>query len=80
MAVKFQPDASESYAAAGSFYYYCPRDFERALDALEKARARSPNNAFVIMLTGAVKRRQGKLEESIELMQRAGILDPRNND
>ncbi|MBA2269163.1 MAG: tetratricopeptide repeat protein [Chthoniobacterales bacterium] len=80
MAVKLQPDASESYAAAGSFYYYCPKDFERALDALAKAHARSPNNAFVIMLTGAVKRRQGKLDESIELMQRAGILDPRNND
>lgn len=80
MAVKLQPDASESYAAAGSFYYYCLKDFERALDELAKARARSPSNAFVIMLTGAVKRRQGKLDESIEQMQRAGILDPRNND
>nr|MBA3883562.1 hypothetical protein [Chthoniobacterales bacterium] len=28
MAVKLQPDASESYAAAGSFYYYCPLDFD----------------------------------------------------
>lgn len=80
MAMKLQPEASESFAAAGSFYYYCPQDFPRALEALEKARARAPNNAFVIMLTGAVKRRQGQLEESIKLMQQASILDPRNND
>ncbi len=80
MAVKLQPDASESYAAAGSFYYYCPQDFDRALDALAKARERAPSNAFVIMLTGAVKRRQGHLDQSIELQRQAGLLDPRNND
>ncbi|MDQ3118944.1 MAG: tetratricopeptide repeat protein, partial [Verrucomicrobiota bacterium] len=80
MALKLQPDASESYAAAGSFYYYCPQDFERALAALSQARARAPSNAFVIMLTGAVKRRQGKLDENIELLRQAGTLDPRNND
>ena len=80
MAVKLQPDASESYAAVGSFYYYCPQDFERALAALAEARERAPSNAFVIMLTGAVKRRQGKLEENIALLRQAGTLDPRNND
>jgi TolB-like protein/Flp pilus assembly protein TadD len=80
MALKLQPEASESYAAAGSFYYYCPQDFERALANLAEARERAPNNAFVIMLTGAVKRRQGKLDENIELLRQAGTLDPRNND
>ncbi|MDQ3626925.1 MAG: hypothetical protein M3372_07325 [Verrucomicrobiota bacterium] len=80
MAMKLQPDASESYAAAGSFYYYCPQNFDRALEMLAKARARAPNNAFVLMVTGAVKRRQGKVDESIALMRQAGILDPRNND
>ena len=78
--LQLQPEASESHAAAGSFYYYCPQDFERALEWLGKARARAPNNAFVLMLTGAVKRRQGKLDESIELMRQAVIFDPRNND
>ncbi len=32
------------------------------------------------MLTGLIKRRQGHLDECIELMQQAGVLDPRNND
>src|SRR5688572_2017219 len=79
-ALQLQPEASESHAAAGSFYYYCPQDFDRALEWLGKARARAPNNAFVLMLTGAVKRRQGKLDESIELMRQAVVFDPRNND
>ena len=49
-ALQLQPEASESHAAAGSFYYYCPQDFDRALEWLGKARARAPNNAFVLML------------------------------
>ena len=80
MALKLQPEASESLGAAGSFYYYCPQDFGRALDYLTRARERAPSNAFVIMITGAVKRRQGRLEECIELFKKAGTLDPRNND
>ncbi len=80
MAMKLQPEAGDSFAAAGSFYYYCPQDFPRALENLTNARQLAPNNAFVIMLTGAVKRRQGQLEESIELMRQASVLDPRNND
>ena len=80
MALRLAPDASESHVAAGSFYYYCPQDFDRALEWLTKARERAPNNAAALMLSGAVKRRQGKLDESIALMKQAGTFDPRHND
>ena len=80
MALKLAPDASESHVAAASFYYYCPQDFDRALEWLTKARERAPNNAAALMLSGLVKRRQGKLDESIELMKQAVIFDPRHND
>ena len=80
MALKLAPDASESHVAAGSFYYYCPQEFDRALEWFTKARERAPNSASALMLSGAVKRRQGKLDESIELMQHAGTFDPRHND
>ena len=59
MALKLAPDASESHVAAASFYYYCPQDFDRALEWLTKARERAPNNAAALMLSGLVKRRQG---------------------
>lgn len=80
MALKLAPDASESHVAAGSFYYYCPQEFDRALEWFTKARERAPNSASALMLSGAVKRRQGKLDESVQLMQQAGVFDPRHND
>ncbi len=64
----------------GSFYYYCLRDFDRALAELAEAHKRAPNDAFVIFATGLVKRRQGKLDEALKLQHEAAVLDPRNSD
>jgi TolB-like protein/Flp pilus assembly protein TadD len=79
-AVRLQPGSSESHAAAGSFYYYCLQDFDRALAEYGKARELSPSNAVAIGMTGLVKRRQGKLDETIQFLLDATALDPRNTD
>ena len=77
-AVRLQPELGEAHSALGLFYYFCLQDFERALLELDEARKRSPNDGNVIFYTGLVKRRQGKLEEAIELQKKATIFDPRN--
>ena len=77
-AVRLQPELSEAHSSLGLFYYFCRQDFDRALVELEEARSRSPNDGYVIFYTGLVKRRQGKLEEAIELMKKATVFDPRN--
>jgi TolB-like protein/Flp pilus assembly protein TadD len=77
-AVRLQPELSEAHSSLGLFYYFCRQDFDRALVELEEARKRSPNDGYVIFYTGLVKRRQGKLDEAIELMRRATVFDPRN--
>ena len=79
-ALRLAPDATESHAAATSFYYYCLQDFNRALEYAAEARRRGPNNAHVILLTALVKRRQGRFDEAKELLHEAAKLDPRNND
>ena len=79
-AVRLQPESSESHAAAGSFYYYCLQDFDRALAEFKKAHELSPSNAVAIGMTGLVKRRQGKLDETIQLLLDAAVVDPRNAD
>jgi TolB-like protein len=79
-AVRLQPESSETHESLATYYYYCLRDLDRALAELERARTYSPNDAAVIFYTGLIKRRQGKLDESIELQRKASTLDPRNPD
>ena len=79
-AVRLQPELSDAHSALALFYYFCLKDFDRALLELDEARKRSPNDGNVIFYTGLVKRRQGKLDEAIELQKKATIIDPRNPD
>jgi serine/threonine-protein kinase len=64
----------------GMYLYYCLRDYDQALVELEKAREQAPNQPLTIQAIGLVKRRQGKLEESIALLLEASQLDPLNQD
>jgi TolB-like protein/cytochrome c-type biogenesis protein CcmH/NrfG len=79
-AVRLQPELGDAHSALGLFYYFCLQDFERALLELDEARKHSPNDGSVIFYTGLVKRRQGKLDEAIELLKKATSFDPRNPD
>ncbi|MGI8820355.1 MAG: tetratricopeptide repeat protein [Chthoniobacterales bacterium] len=79
-AVRLQPELSEARAALGFFYYTCLQDYDRALAELQEARKGLPNDANTLFYIGLVKRRQGKLDESIEFLRRATISDPRNQD
>jgi TolB-like protein/Flp pilus assembly protein TadD len=79
-AIRLQPELSDAHSALGLFYYLCLQDFDRALLELDEARKRAPNDGNVILFTALVKRRQGKLDESIELQKKATIFDPRNPD
>jgi TolB-like protein len=79
-AMRLAPDSAEGAAALGVFYYYCLRDYDRALTQLELARSRAPSNANAMLYIGAVKRRQGRIEEAIAIQEEAGRLDPLNQD
>jgi tetratricopeptide (TPR) repeat protein len=79
-AMRLAPDTVDTHAALGLFYYYCVRDYDRALSELQIAKARDPNNAVTIFSIGLVKRRQGKIDEAIALQEQAAKLDPLNND
>jgi len=67
-------------AAMGEFYYYCLRDYDRALAELSIARQRAPNNSNALLDIALVQRRQGKFDASIELLQKVSTLDPLNED
>ncbi|MEY2574771.1 MAG: adenylate cyclase, partial [Verrucomicrobiota bacterium] len=79
-ALRLDPDHGDGHAAMGMYFYYCLRDYDRALVELGKAREQAPNQPFTIQAIGLVKRRQGKLDESLELLLRAAQMDPLNQD
>jgi len=79
-AMRAQPDLGEVHEGLAAYYYYGLHDLHRALTELEAAQSLSPNDASIIFYIGLIKRRQGKLDESIEYQRRASVLDPRNSD
>jgi TolB-like protein/cytochrome c-type biogenesis protein CcmH/NrfG len=77
---RLAPDSVDTHGALGLFYYYCLKDFDRALSELQIAKERDPNNATTIFSISLVKRRQGKIDEAIALLEQAANLDPLNSD
>ena len=77
-ALRLQPDLPEGHLALGYAYYYCDRDYERALSEFEIAKRDLPNNAQAYMAIGAIQRRQGKWKESIVNFEKSVALDPKN--
>jgi TolB-like protein/Tfp pilus assembly protein PilF len=77
-AFRLRPDAGETHLARAQNLYQGYLDYEGALKELEVARQTLPNDSQVFALTGYIKRRQGRWEESTKNLERAIELDPRN--
>jgi serine/threonine-protein kinase len=56
------------------------QDYDRALEQLEIASHLSPSNEDIVRLIAAIKRRQGKWEQSLEAYERVAYIDPRNTN
>jgi TolB-like protein/Flp pilus assembly protein TadD len=79
-ALRLAPGSASGHNAMGQFYYYCLQDYDRSLIELEIAHERAPNDGNILFAIALVKRRQGKLDESIEVQQQSTKLDPLNED
>src|SRR3954451_752739 len=64
----------------GIYLYYCLQDYDGAWRELQQAREQAPNEPIIIQALGLVKRRQGKLDEAIDLQLQSAQLDPLNED
>ena len=65
--------------AQGYYYYGGFRDYENALLPLEPALKAEPSNSELLTVIGYVKRRQGKMEEAAEILQKSSDLDPQSS-
>lgn len=77
-AQEIEPDLPRAQVALGHYYYWGPRDYERALEALGKAEVSLPNDPDVLASIAYIRRRQGHAEEALERLKKAVELDPRD--
>ncbi len=75
-ALALQPDLAEAHLALGQYFYWCERDYARALAAMDDARERNPNSSEIWLYMAYVKRRQGDLEAAIRLFEQDVELNP----
>jgi len=77
-AFSLRPDAGEAHLARGENLYRGHLDYDHALAELEMARQTLRNDPRIFELTGFIQSRQGKYVESLDNLERALRLDPRN--
>jgi serine/threonine-protein kinase len=77
-ALRLQPNLSEARFALGQCIYWMDQDYERALEQFDIALDLSPSNGDVARLIAAIKRRQGKWEQSLEAYEKVAKIDPQN--
>src|SRR6266536_1084243 len=77
-ALRLQPNLAEAHFALGQCIYWMDQDYDRALEQFEIASRLSPSNGDIGRLIAAIKRRQGKWQESLEEYERVARIDPQN--
>jgi TolB-like protein/Flp pilus assembly protein TadD len=77
-AVGLDPELADAHGALAYYHYWGRRDYARALVAFGEASRLAPGDATFIAARGYVARRQGKLVEALEPLERAAVLDPLN--
>jgi serine/threonine protein kinase/tetratricopeptide (TPR) repeat protein len=75
---RLRPDSGETHLALAQHLYWAYSDYDRAREELNAARATLPNESRISLLAGYIERRQGRWEKSLEQMNQALELDPRN--
>jgi serine/threonine-protein kinase len=76
---RLRPDSGETHLALAQHFYWANRDYDRAREELAAARRTLPNESRIPLLTGFIDRRQDRWEKSLEEMNRALELDPRDS-
>ena len=77
-ALQLQPSLGEAHLAIGQCIYWFDQDYDAALVEFDAALRLAPNNSETGGLIAAIKRRQGKWEQSLEGYRQMSRLDPQN--
>ncbi|HEX4909269.1 MAG TPA: tetratricopeptide repeat protein [Permianibacter sp.] len=76
IAERLQPTAAETLLARAIYHYLGQHDFAAAEPYFVQALAQQPNEAASLSYFGFMRRRQGRLQEAVHLLEQAMRLDP----
>ena len=75
-ALELAPNSPNVHFALGNYYYWCHKDYDRALEAFAFVQERMPSNLEVLEFVGFIRRRQGRWEEAAANLEQAVELNP----
>ena len=78
LALQLQPELGEAHFALGQCAYWFDQDYARALAEFDRAQSALPNDSNIGAYVAAIRRRQGRWEESLAIYQKMEKLDPQN--
>ncbi|MEY2563475.1 MAG: eukaryotic-like serine/threonine-protein kinase [Verrucomicrobiota bacterium] len=77
-ALQIRPDLGEGHLALGLYYYWAEKNYDKALAEFAVASKALPNDSDISYFAAAIRRRQGRWQEHLELLHKSQTLDPGN--
>lgn len=77
-ALRLRPDLGEGHLALGLYYYWTEANYEKALEEFGLAAAALPNDSDIGYFAAAIRRRQGRWNDNLELLKKSQTIDPGN--
>ena len=78
-ALTLAPDLADAHLALGYYDYYGKGDYAKALKDFSAVLARRPNDTDALAASAYVLRRLGKIQDAIDALHKAVLLDPRSS-
>jgi TolB-like protein/Tfp pilus assembly protein PilF len=77
-ALQLRPDLGEGHLALGLYHYWTEANYEKALEEFSVAAAALPNDSDRGYFAAAIRRRQGRWNDNLELLKKSQTIDPGN--
>lgn len=77
-ALRLRPDLGEGHLALGLCYYWTEANYDKALEEFAIAARALPNDSDIGYFAAAIRRRQGRWTENLELLKKTQSIDPGN--
>ena len=78
-AFELQPELPEAHMALGYYYYWCHKEYDRALEELAIAEKGMPNNPRILKAIAFIRRRQGSFQAAADSLKRTFELSPQDS-